>query len=126
MSQMRTLSDADVYRLPDGPMHNAVIGFSPLWIRPGLVGLAQTTPEELNNTLIHILITQNTNIYLKILHGLLYPVRLSQARTYDPQAEYSRPDLRSNTTDTTGPGCEMSACGPVEPLPRSQIRTVRS
>lgn len=44
---MRTLSEADVYRLPEGPIHSAVIGFSPLWIRPGLAGVAHTTPDEL-------------------------------------------------------------------------------
>lgn len=51
-SQMRTLSDADVYKLPDGPMHSDVMGFSPFCIRPGLDGPLQMFPEELNGIIL--------------------------------------------------------------------------
>lgn len=107
-SQMRTLSEAATYKLPDAPSDNAVTGDSPLCVSPIFAFPESVLPDEHNVLIAFVLL-----------------VRRSQTRTNAPQAENNRSVLRSCSIATAGPACNSNAVGPLA-LFKSQIRTVRS
>lgn len=84
---MRTLSEPAVYKLPDAPMHKAVIGVSPGWVNPRFAVPASVFPDD-----------------VRILTAFAWLERGSQTLINAPHAENSRFDDLSYSMATTGPG----------------------
>lgn len=108
MSQIRTLSEAAVYRDPLGPQQRAVMGLSPDCKRLRGADPFIVVPEE-----------QSVLIAFELL------VRVSQTRIKAPDAEYRRFLFWSYSTAITGPGCAARQWL-IDPVTKSQIFTVRS
>lgn len=107
-SQIRTLSEAAIYRLPDAPSDKAVTGDSPGCVKPRFAVPDSVLPDE-----------QSVFIALKLLE------RKSQTRTNAPHAENSTLNFGSCSMPTHGPACDKSPVGPLI-LFKSHMRTVRS
>lgn len=107
-SQMRTLSDPAVYKLPDTPMHSAVMGVSPAGVKPKLAVPDIVLPDEVS-----------------VFTAFALPDRISHTLMNAPHAENNKFDARSYSMATTGPGCGRRHTGPLV-FSMSHTRTVRS
>lgn len=107
-SQIRTLSEPAVYKLPDAPIHKAVIGVSPGGVRPKFAVPDIVWPDDVN-----------------VFIALALPARVSHTFMNAPQAENNKLDIGSYSMATTGPGCDNRHIGPVV-FSKSHMRTVRS
>lgn len=108
-SQIRTLSDAAIYKLPDAcPIETAVTGDSPTCVKPKFALPDNVVPDE-----------------QRVFIAFVWLARRSHTRTYAPHAENNILDLGSYSIASTGPACDSKATGPFI-LFKSHTRTVRS